>query len=225
MSKRKNRRKERESREDRQYDSMGMQNPLRELRHEAKLSIVGVLFIGISVILMLSSYGQAGPVGDIVFSGLSKLFGWGYYLIPLVLTCTSIGFFFGETARLLGNTLIGSVFFLLSALGLLDIIYNGQGGILGKAFGSLNYLFGYSASIILNITILVASILLAFNVPLRLHWMRDIFKKGDPTSLKLRRAEGSEFTEDELKEMELKEAEARVATLKNRNNPFTLRPG
>ncbi len=222
MSRKKNRENKRGGKNNQNNASSwsNIPNPLGNLRHEAKLSIVGVFFVGISVILMLSSYGQAGPLGDLIFSGLSKLFGWGYYLIPLVLVGISIGFFFGETARLLGNTILGSIFFLLSALGLLDIIYDGRGGILGKIFGSLNYLFGYSASIILNVTILIASILLSLNAALRLHWMKGIFARSEEDE-KTKPGETA-FSEDELKEMERAEADARAEDMKNKKNDKAL---
>lgn len=184
-------------------------NPLGNLKHEVKLSIIGVFFVAIAILLLLASQGQAGPLGENIFAVLSKLFGWGYYLIPLVLIGISIGFFFGETAKLLGNTIVGSTFFLLSALGLLDIIYDGNGGALGKVFGSLIHLFGYSVSIILNVAILIASVLLAFNAPLRLHWMKDVFRKPEEDEDNEKSRETS-LTKDELKEMERAEAGARA---------------
>lgn len=202
--------RDREGRRNGKNERVNIPNPLGNLKHEAKLSIIGVFFVAIAILLLLASQGQAGPLGENIFAVLSKLFGWGYYLIPLVLIGISIGFFFGETAKLLGNTIIGSTFFLLSALGLLDIIYDGKGGALGKIFGSLIHLFGYSASIILNIAILIASILLAFNAPLRLHWMKDVFKKPEEDEDGDKEARATTLTKDELKEMERAEADQRA---------------
>lgn len=197
-------------------NSIALQNPLKELKHEAKLSIFGIIFIGIAIVLFLSAFNQAGPWGDAIFQGLDKLFGWGYYLFPLTLIAIGIAFLMGETARLLGNTLIGAAFFLLTALGLIDIVENGHGGILGKGFGSLQHVFGYGASIILNVTLLIASILLAFNVPLRLNWIKDAFtpEETDEDEENLKspkiRVGNNELSEEELKAMEMEEAEERA---------------
>ncbi len=212
MSKRK---KAKETRRKEREDGL-IQNPLRELKHEAKLSIFGIVFIGVSIILLLSAFGKAGPWGDAIFAGLGQLFGWGYYLIPLILISISIAFLLGETAQLLGNTLVGAALFLLSALGLLDIVEYGHGGVFGKAFGSLQYLFGYGASIVLNVTIMIASILLAFNVPLRLHWLKNMFRKNEEAEEETEKAKaGAEsLTEEDLKAMEIGEAEQRAVESK-----------
>lgn len=196
-------------------------NPLRELKYEAKLSIVGILFVGISVILMLSAFGKAGPVGDAIYTGLGQLFGIGYYLIPLTLTALSIAFFLGETGNVLGITIIGAILFLLSSLGVIDVVSIGKGGYLGRAFGSLQYLFGYSAAIVLNVTIMLASLLLAFNAPLRFGWLATIFasrEKDEEEDMPKVSSGGDEFTEEDLKAMELAEAEARVAEKKAKKN-------
>ena len=170
----------------------------------------------------MSAFEQAGPWGDAIFTGISKFFGLGYWLIPLMLFALSIAFFVGETGQVLGITIIGAIFFLLSSLGLIDVLSIGKGGIFGRAFGSLQYLFGYSAAIILNITLMIASIILAFNAPLRLSWMKGLFFSKNKEDIDMLKVKGeSEFSESELKEMEKAEAEARVEEMKNKRDTRT----
>lgn len=140
-----------------------------QINPETEKSIIAVCFICITVIFILASFDKAGPAGEFIFSKLSFLFGLGYYLFPLIMLIMAIDFLTGkdEKYRDLSIRFFGALFFLLSGLGLIDIIASGKGGLIGSWIGSLQVPFGYTASIIITSAIMVASLLLTLNVPLK----------------------------------------------------------
>ncbi|HEY4496914.1 MAG TPA: DNA translocase FtsK, partial [Candidatus Paceibacterota bacterium] len=147
------------------------------LNEDAKTSIIAISFWGIAVIFLLSSFNMAGPIGELIFKYMTDLLGIGYYLIPFTLIIIGLIFATGENKKIFSLTIIGSLIFIMSALGLIDVIYPEQGGLIGKFFGLLEVPFGKIASVIIHITILVSSIVLTINTPFKIK-----FKKGDKSS-------------------------------------------
>jgi len=143
------------------------------LHHDTKLSALAIIFLGAAVVLLLASFGQGGPVGDFIYKNFQNLLGLGYYLIPLILVLISIMFLTGDKRTFLSITLAGAGFFVIAGLGLLDIVYPGEGGLLGRFFGGLENFFGYYASLILNFAILVSSLIIALNIPLKINLKRN----------------------------------------------------
>ena len=142
-----------------------------ETRHrvspETKKSIVAVLLFGVSIVLVLASVGRSGPAGNFVFTVLSTLLGLGYYLIPFIAFLVAFFLLFSHERKILGMSLFGAGFFVIAGLGLIDVLFPDKGGILGQAIGSIEALFGYLASIIILSLLLLISLLIAFNTPLR----------------------------------------------------------
>lgn len=143
-------------------------------------SIWAVCLIGVSIILALSGFHGAGPIGEFIFLGLGKLFGVGYWLIPAVLTIISLFLVIAGRKRVVSWALLGAFLFVLAILGMVEIISPSNGGYLGKILGSLKFLFGSTAALILNATILTASIMLALNMPIKFFAK----KEGDETEKK-----------------------------------------
>ncbi|MEK7521105.1 MAG: hypothetical protein AAB560_03450, partial [Patescibacteria group bacterium] len=56
-----------------------------DLHPETKKSVLAVFIFGAAVVLLLSTFGKAGPAGDFIYGVLERLFGWGFYLIPATL--------------------------------------------------------------------------------------------------------------------------------------------
>lgn len=138
------------------------------LKPETKESIIAILLFCLAVILMLARFKKAGPVGDFIYAGLAQFFGWGYYLIPFISLVIGALFLISQQKKLVGVTFLGASFFVISGLGLIDIILPERGGILGKLAGSLEIPFGYTAAIILTMTFIVAALLVTLNASLRL---------------------------------------------------------
>ena len=164
-----------------------------DLHPDVKKYVIATVLTGVTIILLLSGFHQAGPWGEIFYNAFFKLFGWGYYLLPVVTTIVALSFFAPEPTKFLGITLIGALFFVLSGLGFMDVAYAGSGGWVGEFIGSLKYPFGNTAAIIITLTGLIASFLVTLNRPLNLSFRRD--KDED---------ESEEEEESEVEEVEIK---------------------
>ena len=140
------------------------------LHPDTKKSIWALSFIGVAVVLTLAWFGGAGPAGNAIFKSLSALFGWGYFILPVTLVFAAIVFFFTGRKKIVGVTLIGAALLILSFLGLIDIFSPTKGGLLGLVLGSLRYPFGRTAAGIIDGFILVISVLVTANVPLKVKW-------------------------------------------------------
>src|SRR3989344_1814277 len=140
----------------------------RGLHPDTKTSILAIIFLGSASIFFLSGLGWAGPIGEYIYLGLETLLGWGYYLIPAALALMGINALNKNDQFLATPTIVGAIFFVLSGLGILDIISEGTGGLAGTVLGGLESFFGKGASLIINLTILAASILATLNIPLNI---------------------------------------------------------
>jgi len=138
------------------------------LHPETKKSIWAIIFLGIAAILILASFKSAGPFGDFLYRFFEKLFGWGYYLLPLIFLVLSGVFLTSEHRRIYKTTFLGATLFVLAGLGLIDIILPEKGGIIGHLVGFLEIPFGYTASIVIVIAIGIVSLLITFNLPIKI---------------------------------------------------------
>lgn len=165
----------------------GKISELRSQVHpETERSILAVIFIAFSAILILASAHNAGPVGEDIFSGLTKLFGLGYYLFPTIFLIMA-GVFFSvseQKDKKFGMTFLGALLFVGAGLGLIDILYAGKGGLIGEWMGAIENLFGYTGGIILSMTMLVVALLITINLPLKLRSEEDEEKEAPQVVIK-----------------------------------------
>ena len=75
---------------------------------DTKKSIAAILMIGLAVILLLSKFDKAGPIGRIVYLSLNNFFGWGYYLLPIMSVVVALVFLIGQKQKFLIMTFIGA---------------------------------------------------------------------------------------------------------------------
>ncbi|MBI3046120.1 MAG: hypothetical protein HYY86_01040 [Candidatus Harrisonbacteria bacterium] len=142
-----------------------------QIHPETERSILAVFFIAASAVLILASFHNAGPAGEFIFNWLTKFFGFGYYLFPTIFLVIAGVFLSGgkeENDRSLGMTFLGGTLFIISGLGLIDILYPAKGGWIGEWMGMIEIPFGYIAGIIIAATILISALLLTINLPLKL---------------------------------------------------------
>ncbi len=138
------------------------------LHPELKLSIWAIVSMAIALVLLLSSAGQAGPAGSFLFNQFSYLLGLGYYLLPLILFIVGIALVTDGRKKLVAVSFIGAFLFLLSGLGLFGIIFPGRAGVIGEFLAGIQNMFGYWASIAINLAVLIIGLLVSLNTPLRL---------------------------------------------------------
>ena len=140
------------------------------LHPETVNSIWAISFLCAAVVLSLAGFAMAGPAGAAIYQGLDALFGWGYFILPVTLVFAAIVFLLARARRLLATTLIGSLLFILSVLGLIELLSPGHGGWLGLAFGSLRTPFGAIAATTIDVFILIISVLVTANAPIKFAW-------------------------------------------------------
>ena len=82
--------------------------------------------------------------------------------------------------RAMAMTFLGAALFVAAGLGLIDVLYPEKGGLVGRWMGALENPFGYTASIIITITILLAAFLLTLNIPIKIIRRREERGEKEP---------------------------------------------
>ena len=134
-----------------------------QVKPETRQGILAVVFFLISILTVLASLGYAGLVGTKIFTSLSYLFGDGYYLLPVMFLLLSISFLRNEKRKFTTLKTIGGFLFFLSGLGIIDLVYEKHGGLIGWLISSpMLKLFDFWAGLIILITVLIISSLILF---------------------------------------------------------------
>ena len=136
-----------------------------EMQTETIQVIFSICSFLLVILTMLAAFGKAGWIGDDAFVILYRLFGIGYYLIPMMFAMLGITFLQGLKKKFEITKGIGALLFLISGLGLIHIAYAGASGIVGRfiAFPLINLLDVYATTAIL-IALFVISIIMTFNL-------------------------------------------------------------
>ena len=190
------------------------------LHPETKKSVWAVVFFGLGVILLLAKFNNAGPLGAFVYNFLEGFFGWGYYLLPLILFVIAGVFLSSDRRKIYQITFFGAVLFVLAGLGLIDIIFPDRGGLVGSIIGLLEIPFGYIASIVAIVISAVAALLITVNLPIKIKkplsflsffWLKTKSSEPDEVEVKEMSDELPQLTaEEEVEAEEIEEAELKI---------------
>ena len=138
----------------------------QRMKDETRHTVYAVLSFILAAFFVMAGFKGAGPAGSGVYRALSALFGVGYILAPLL--CVLLGLSFAKSSRPnvgFTNTL-GSILFLIGALGLVDVATNvaHRGGLIGK-FSAMPFLslFGTYGSILFLGGILIIGLVVLFD--------------------------------------------------------------
>jgi len=179
------------------------------LKDETKKSIFAIISFVLGVIFSLAYFGKAGVVGNTSYKILEIIFGAGFFLVPTVCFIATISLVSSFSRleeepkkHLLNHTLIGGLLFLISALGITNIIFEERaGGYLGYFISlPLLKLFDFWVTLIFLTALFIISFLIMFDTPLRIK----IKKKEVVSGLK---PEENEKVETAIQEAEEKAAE------------------
>lgn len=146
----------------------GVKHSSHALHPETKTSVWGIVVLGLAVVLTLAAFDKAGPVGELAYNILERLLGWGYYLVPAISILVGLNMLTHAERALRTPALIGASFFVAAGLSIIDIIYEGRGGLVGEFLGNIERLFGSTASLVINFTLLIISVIVSLNAPLKL---------------------------------------------------------
>ncbi len=149
----------------------------RSIKEETLHGVWGVILIVLALIFILAAFGNAGKVGDFIYTLFSGLFGIGYYLVPLSLMLFAIALF--RSIGTIGNGKIGtvhsigSVLFFISSLALVETAHTTAGGILGSLLATplLNWL-ATPATVLVLISLIIISLLITFDTQPRIPFTR-----------------------------------------------------
>src|SRR3989344_1954905 len=155
-------------------DALPKSSPVsRETAH----TVVAIFSLVLSVFLLLGAFGTAGKVGSGVFEMFSYFFGVGYYLLPITFLLLSISLIHERESGLAMPQILGSLVLLISSLGFVDLASD-KGGVMGALISEpLINLFDIYISMVLLLSLAVASFIVIFDVPLKLNLKR-LFGNG-----------------------------------------------
>jgi len=147
-----------------------LKKPLFDLEDQTKKAILAILFFSFAVIVLLSAWHKAGPFGELVFRAFNYLFGWGYFALPAVFLIMAFEFLKSRRKHIYFATIFGAFWLLVSILGIIELSFvEGKSGLIGYlAAVSLNKIFGFWASLVLLISFILVSLIMALNIPLRI---------------------------------------------------------
>src|SRR3989344_3909526 len=140
------------------------------LKTQTKHGILAIVFF------LLAAFNITGVAGHFIYEKLYYLLGFGYILLPALLVLLGASFVKSETPEIGWTRAISATMFLLSGLGVIDIVSGShKGGLLGEILSTpFMSLFDTYASIIFLGAILIISILVIFDAKLD---MALLFKK------------------------------------------------
>lgn len=180
-----------------------------QVHPETQKTVSAILLFGAAALLLLARFSLAGPAGNFLFSGLDKLFGWGYYLLPAVAFLVAVLFLFTLEKKFFGLTFLGAALFIFFGLGIIDVVSAGNGGLIGAFVGLLEIPFGKIASLVLLGTLATGAFLIAFNISFRLR-PREADEKAKERSPKIKDivVKSAEPPQEKPIEKEVKEKKA-----------------
>ncbi len=152
-------------------------NPLSNLKDSTKESVWGIVLFVLSLFFILAAFGKGGSTGYFIYTQFGYLLGIGYYLIPTLLLILSASFFGDRDRTFSLAKSIGSLVFILSGLGIFDLISKDSGGSVGYIVTlPLINMFDVTISFIFLIAGVLISLLIILDTTLKrehlLFWRR-----------------------------------------------------
>src|SRR3989344_887902 len=136
-----------------------------EIKKETWQAVIAIVFFVLALLAVLAVFDKAGFIGSYLYNISKKLLGIGYFLLPIALIMIGISFLKGVQKKFQISKLIGAILFFISGLGLIDLLFVREGGILGRYISwPLISLFDIYAAAFILITILTISILITFDI-------------------------------------------------------------
>jgi len=138
--------------------------------HDQTVQVILAIFCFVIVVIsLLASFGKAGVVGLYGFELFTRLFGVGYFLIPIVFTMLGIAFLRGLKKRFEMSKAVGALLFLLAGLGIIQVAHTNSAGIIGTWIAApFLKLIDVWATSVLFVALLVISVLMTFNLYFKL---------------------------------------------------------
>src|SRR5581483_8058931 len=122
----------------------------RHTRYETVQGVFAVIFFVVGIFFSLAAFEKAGPVGVFFYVLFKKLFGVGYFLLPLFFFMLCLAFILNIKQHFTTGKIISALVGLFSSLGIVNLIVTNQGGKIGYIISTpLLRLFAFDASLII----------------------------------------------------------------------------
>jgi len=182
MARKKNKKREKEKEE---YNHKEKKKWYEGLTEETKHSILAVIFFVLGLLFSFAYFKRAGIAGNIAYRVLEWLFGTGFFLVPTMFFIGTISLITSLRPNFLRHTIIGGILFLISSLGLADIIFGEKtGGYLGYLVSlPLIKLFDFWISLVILSALCIISFLIIFNRPIKLKLKKKEETKTEETKI------------------------------------------
>ncbi|HAS81048.1 MAG: translocase FtsK/SpoIIIE protein [Candidatus Nomurabacteria bacterium GW2011_GWE1_32_28] len=205
---------------------------MSKLKTETIHSIWAILFFVLALFLLMSIFDIAGVAGQFIYEILNYLLGIGYILLPLLFILLGSSFLKSETPNVGLTRALSGTMFLLSSLGIIDVVsLEHRGGFLGRILSTpLVSLFDVYASIIFLGALLLISIVVMFDVKLNIIltfknlWASISRKKEQPVST-LNEKEENMIDKNPASEKATKEVEEQSSTVEKIKKALDIKHG
>jgi len=192
------------------------------LKEETIHWVLAIIFFVLSAFLVLASFNKGGLVGEKLFDSLTYLVGVGYFLLPTLFLILGISYTRAIKTNFATTRAVGSILFILSSLGIVDLLIKDEGGFIGNIISTpFIKLFDFSMSMIFLSAITLISLLIIFdtkpNFETLMFWKK---KNSDEDTLE---EEGEEYDENEEEETEKEEKEDEEKPKKNIKGIFGIK--
>ena len=196
-------------------DSLEKAKFWKDMPEETTQAILAIFTFLVTLLSLLAAFGKAGPIGDYGYAMLVHMFGWGYFLIPIIATLVGIALLQGIEKRFKLSKSIGALVLFLSGLGLIHIAYYNGGGIIGRWIaGPLIKIMDVWASGIILGALVIVSIFILFEVKITLEDL--MFWKGwkkTPQEAGQKKAAGIGASEEAFVQQAMAKANSGISAL------------
>ena len=138
------------------------------LNSDTKKGILIVVSFTLAIISLLSFFGISGTFGQYFLKVSQLFFGKGFFIVTIVFILIGLAILIPREHKKLtyGILFLGVFLFIISVLGIFHVLgSNNSGGYAGMIIGyPLDNFFGFWASLVILISILIISFLITFNI-------------------------------------------------------------
>ncbi len=181
----------------------------KKLKDETRHTVAGIILFALSIFFVIAYFNGGGITGEFVHGLFTKIFGWGYLLIPIIFAILGVRFMRGGRPHLAVVESIGYLLLLIGSLGLLDVAStpDHSGGYFGlaSAYPFIALFDNLGATLFLGAILIIALIVL-FDTRPTLTLFNAIYGKTKSAILKYlenrKKNKGFMISGNEIKEKE-----------------------
>ncbi len=141
---------------------------IKGVREETLRGILAIVFFVGGILFILSAAGKSGVLGMLAYEWLSLLLGFGYFLLPVVFFIVGFSFWKNIRRNFPLTKVFASFLFFLAGLGLIYLVDENNGGILGGIIGRpLLRLLDIYGSVLFLGALFVISLLIIFETTIK----------------------------------------------------------